>query len=150
VAEKLKEKNYLFLVIGKGRLREKLEKKAKGLPVAFIGWQAHEKIPYYLRASDCFVNTASWEGFGLSILEAFACETPVVAVDSGAVSELVQDRETGLLVEKNPEKVASAVIKVVENKKLRREMVREAKALSKKYTWNMSANKILRVYQELI
>jgi len=50
-----------------------------------------------LAASDVFLSTSRYEGFGMAILEAMAAGIPVVATDVGAVSELVEDGVTGWL-----------------------------------------------------
>lgn len=76
-----------------------------------------EDIPQILAGSDLVVD-ASYAGLGLtgSVREALAVETPVVATNLEGMPELVVEGETGLLVPpKNPEALAQAMLRVLEN-----------------------------------
>lgn len=85
-------------IVGAGPSREELETLARHLGVAhhvhFLG--IRHDIPAVMAASDVFVLSSAWEGFGLVVAEAMACERPVVATDSGGVREVVGD--AGFLV----------------------------------------------------
>jgi glycosyltransferase involved in cell wall biosynthesis len=79
--------------------------------VSFVG-----SIPYFelldrYRAADVFVFPSVWnEPFGLPVAEAMACGVPVVATRSGGIVEIVEDGETGLLVERgNAAELAGAI-----------------------------------------
>ena len=66
--------------------------------------------PYLYRACDAFVLSSAWEGVPTTVLEAMACEIPIVATRVGGVHEIVTDGETGFLVEReNHEALASAM-----------------------------------------
>lgn len=62
--------------------------------VRFLGIQ--NNIPDWLNAADVFVLSSAWEGFGLVVAEAMACEKTVVATDAGGVKEVLRD--CGILV----------------------------------------------------
>ena len=85
-------------IVGVGPLRGELEGMAKSLGVAdrvhFLG--VRHDVPALMAASDVFVLSSAWEGFGLVVAEAMACERPVVATDCGGVREVVAD--AGFLV----------------------------------------------------
>lgn len=85
-------------IVGDGPLRSSLEELADSLGVAgavrFLG--IRHDIQQLLSACDVFVLSSAWEGFGLVVAEAMACERVVVATDSGGVREVVGD--TGYLV----------------------------------------------------
>ena len=85
-------------IVGDGPLRGELEVMAKSLGVAdrvhFLG--VRHDVPALMAASDVFVLSSAWEGFGLVAAEAMACERPVVATDCGGVREVVAD--AGFLV----------------------------------------------------
>jgi len=108
-----------FLLVGDGRMREELEKKAKNLnltpSIKFLG--TRKDIPEILAAIDIFVLTSSSrEGLGISILEAMAAEKPVVATAIGGIPEVVIDGETGILVPpKNTDDIAGAIIELLKN-----------------------------------
>jgi len=74
-------------------------------------------VPEILAGSDLVVD-ASYAGLGLtgSVREALAVETPVIATDLEGMPELIADGETGLLVPpRNPEAMAQAILRVLEN-----------------------------------
>jgi glycosyltransferase involved in cell wall biosynthesis len=89
-----------FLITGDGILREKIEKLIAKFNLApqviLAGWR--RDIPRILSAMDVFVLTSLWEGLPISVLEAMASRVPVVATDTGGVSEVIAERETGFLV----------------------------------------------------
>jgi glycosyltransferase involved in cell wall biosynthesis len=90
----------VFLVVGDGPERPKLEQLARDLGVGprirFLGSRAD--VPDVLSLLDVFVLTSHNEANPVSILEAMSCERPIVATDVGSVGETVRDGRTGRLV----------------------------------------------------
>jgi glycosyltransferase involved in cell wall biosynthesis len=82
---------------GDGPAREKLEAEAQSrdLDVRFLGFLDREDLPAFYASLDAFLFPSPVETQGLVALESFACGTPVVAVDSGALSDTVADGVTG-------------------------------------------------------
>jgi glycosyltransferase involved in cell wall biosynthesis len=92
---------------------------------------------------------APWlEPFGLAPLEANACGVPVIAVAEGGVRETIVDGITGLLIEKDPASMASAISKLVSNPTLARELGMNARQNVEK-NWSMVAA-IDRLEQRLV
>lgn len=93
-------KDFKLFIAGDGPLREELILLTENLHiqnfVKFIG--IHRDIPSLMSASDVFVLSSAWEGFGLVVAEAMACERVVVATDCGGVKEVIGDNNNGLLV----------------------------------------------------
>ena len=58
---------------------------------------AHADVPAVLRRLDIFAMPSTWEGFGVSALEASAMELPVVASNIHGIPDVVLDGETGIL-----------------------------------------------------
>jgi glycosyltransferase involved in cell wall biosynthesis len=87
-------------VVGDGPERAALEAAASDLThVRFLGRVDDDAlVAHYQQAHVSVVPTSSGEGFGLSAAESLACGTPVVAVDEGALREVVTDGVDGLLV----------------------------------------------------
>jgi len=103
-------------IAGEGRLREELENlvRALGLEgrVRLLG--KRDDIPALMSAADAFVLSSLSEGFPLVIIEAMACELPVVATDSGGPREIVEDGQTGFLVPpKDPGALAQAMLRLM-------------------------------------
>lgn len=84
-----------LLIVGEGGLRGELEKCIVELGmegcVVLVGNQ--QKMSDYYNAADCFVLSSAWEGFGIVLAEAMACELPVIATDSGGCAEVIDDME---------------------------------------------------------
>jgi glycosyltransferase involved in cell wall biosynthesis len=91
----------VLLIVGDGPLRVELEALGRGLGlddrVRLLG--DRQDVAQILRALDCFVLPSVGEGISNAILEAMATALPVVATRVGGNVELVEDGETGLLVE---------------------------------------------------
>ncbi len=91
--------DFKLLIAGDGILKTELIALVKNLDIVdyveFLG--IRRDIPMLMAASDIFVLSSAWEGFGLVVAEAMACERVVVATDCGGVSEVVGS--DGFLVE---------------------------------------------------
>ena len=98
-----KEVSYPFKVIiaGDGELRESVEKKVNnlGLYEDIILLGRRNDIPELMSAADLFVLPSKYEGFGLVIAEAIACECLVVATDCGGVAEVLNNPDFLVLPE---------------------------------------------------
>ncbi len=98
----------VLVVAGDGPLRGRLEQRAKGLPVTFLGHVGDRDALGALQASaDVALAPGPAETFGLAALEAMACGTPVVASSSSALPEVIGS--AGATAADNGESFADAV-----------------------------------------
>lgn len=75
-----------MVLIGDGKLRASLQEQARGLPIAFAGFESDRpRLARALASSDLYVSAMADETFGISIIEAQACGLPVIGVASGAM-----------------------------------------------------------------
>jgi glycosyltransferase involved in cell wall biosynthesis len=83
-----------LIVIGDGPDEYKIKARA-GVNIEFIGFQPPEKLKEYMQKAKAFVFAAD-EDFGIMIIEALACGTPVIALNKGGASETIVDNKTGI------------------------------------------------------
>ncbi len=118
--------------------------------VEFLGNRSD--IPQLLQKADVLVlSTVTQEAFGRVLIEAQAVGVPVVATKVGGVMEIVEHEKTGLLVlPKDPDGIAGAVLRIMNETKLVDEMVQEARRrVEERYTLERMASKTIAVYEEL-
>ena len=91
------------------------------------------------------------ESFGLVALEAAACGIPVVASAVGGLRTLVQDGETGFLIEgRDPADYSTAIDTILGDGERASAMGKAAAMLAGRYPWSGLAGRLRSVYQELI
>jgi glycosyltransferase involved in cell wall biosynthesis len=108
------------LIVGEGPSRQALEEYAVTIGISdrvhFAGWISPDHVVAYMAAGDIVVGPSkmgedgSVEAFGLTMVEAMASGTPLVASRTGGIPDVVIDGETGILVEPgSPQSIATAV-----------------------------------------
>jgi glycosyltransferase involved in cell wall biosynthesis len=118
--------------------------------VALAGWHAQTALPELLRASDVVVLPSVNESFGQVLVEGMACELPAIAVDRGGPAEIVEDGETGWLVQ--PDDVADlerAIIDAATNAAERRRRGALAREdVLARYTWRVATRDLSAVLED--
>src|SRR6056297_2989267 len=103
VRQMLPDQPMRLMLVGDGTERGRLEELVReaGLEsfVDFTGYRPYSEVAEYHNSLDIYVNVSLAESFGVSVLEASACGRPVVASDVGGLREVVQQGQTGFLVE---------------------------------------------------
>jgi len=144
--------NIKFYVIGDGPLKEQVEVKIKQAGEAnihYLGYKAD--VSSYLAAADIFALPSSIEGFPLSILEAMAMEVAVVASDVGAVAEVINSGDDGIVVKAAAENEFADKIKQLIDHPEQLEAIK-AKArqkVEKKYSNTLLGENYTKLYKDL-
>lgn len=132
-------------IVGTGPLEHELKKQARDLGVSsrieFAGFVPPHEIPSYLYASDIFVRPSLSEGMGNSFIEAAAAGLPIVGTKVGGIPDFLKDGETGLFCEPhNPESIARAVKRLIEDEALRQKITNHGRKLAHEgYGWDLIA-----------
>ena len=142
-------KNIHLFVVGDGDLRSELEhlitEKKLSTQVHLLGRRSD--IPQLMSAADLFILSSSFEGFGLVVAEAMACQTYVVATDCGGVKEVMGD--TGILVQpKNSLDLAQALMRAINlsDVEVIHNNMRALKHVSKNFDLKNIVTKWLEIY----
>jgi len=142
------------IIIGDGSRRKELEDDVKklGLSENVIFMGLHKDIRPILSTFDIFVLPSLNEGMGRCLLEAQALGVPVVATKVGGVPDIVRNNVTGILVPpRNSQALSEAVIKLLKDKPLRKNMSKQGKKwVDKKFSVEVMVEKLSDLYQELI
>jgi L-malate glycosyltransferase len=147
-----------LLMVGRGSLENSLKKIVKdnnlGDSVIITGFVPFDQIPRYHNMLDIYVapSTEDSETFGVAILEASACEKPVIVSKVGGLPEVVLENQTGFFVEPNDPKMLAGKIEIlILNPELRKKLgIEGRKFVSEKYNWNDNLNQIISVYNDVI
>jgi glycosyltransferase involved in cell wall biosynthesis len=101
---------------------------------------------------DIAVYVSLYESFGVAVLEASACEKPVVVSNVGGLPEVVEGNKTGFIVApKNIEETAVAINKLINDPELRCRMGEQGrKFVQDKYEWNKCIDKLITAYKDLV
>jgi glycosyltransferase involved in cell wall biosynthesis len=113
--------------------------------VHFCGFVADEDLPALYCAASAFAFPSWYEGFGLPVLEAMACGTPVVAADNSSLPEVVGD--AGLMVSAaDTDALSHALGRVLGDEQLRARLVAAGIQQARRFTWSVAASQVLRAY----
>ncbi len=114
-----------------------------------------EDVPYYdmqkyYSASDMLLNPAYYDSCSLSVMEALACGTPVVSTATGVAPDIVQDGYNGVIVEGNSSELAKGIDKMYKKLGNRRFNKQSLIRSIEDYSWDVIADKMIKMYDELI
>jgi glycosyltransferase involved in cell wall biosynthesis len=143
-------------IVGDGTLREEVISAIKaqsGSSLEFLGFCPHDQCLDLLKHAMFMVMPSEWyEGFPMTIREAFASGKPVVASRMGAMAEIVNDGKTGLLFEPgNPDDLATKVRWLAEHKDIAVQMGKSARVeFEAKYTAEKNYEILMNIYKKAI
>lgn len=130
---------------------EKENRKGKH-EVRYLGPMDQADIVKWYQKASIFVLPSFGEGFGIVILEAFSCETPVVASSVGGIIEIVENHRNGLLVPpNNPLELAEAIQYLLDNRDVRTRMGKEGrKDIIREFSLKVVTEKLQGIYQNVL
>ncbi len=117
--------------------------------VLFPGYVPAEDLPWWYNAATVFAYPSLFEGFGLPVLEAMACGTPVLVANTSSLPEIVGDAGC-LLPPQDVDAWANALHDVMTLPEKRREMAEQGLARAGMFSWERTAQQTLAVYQDVL
>ncbi|WP_264321923.1 glycosyltransferase family 4 protein [Zarconia navalis] len=136
-----------------GRYTPKLEAQAEELGVGnrvkFLGYVDEEKLPILLNQAIALVMPSLWEGFGLPVLEAMACGTPVITSNLASLPEVAGD--AALLVDPYKTLEITAAMETLLKDETARSHLRQASlARARQFSWSRSGRATLEVLEQFV
>jgi len=150
VAVAVKKVDFCFVVVGKGISKKALEQLAFELGIAerviFTGFVPDEDLPDFYKLSRCFIIASIAELLSLVTLQAMASGLPIIAVNAGALSELVIDKMNGYLYDEgNISTIAQFIEDIITSDELYQKMSKK----SLEYIHQHDINKTLESFEKL-
>jgi glycosyltransferase involved in cell wall biosynthesis len=117
--------------------------------VIFLGYVPDEDLPGLYSAADLFVYLSRYEGFGLPVLEAMACGTPVLASNASSLPEVIGD--AGIMVPPDDvEQAAVEMVRLLTDRALRGTMIERGLRWASTFSQERFIRQTLQVYDEAI
>jgi len=130
-------------------LLHRLDDQARLGRVILLGYIPDEVLPILYSTADAFVFTSLYEGFGLPILEAMACGTPVICTNTSSLPEIAGD--AALLVPPTDVRtLRQAMERLWDNRPLQAELSAKGRQRAAQFTWQRTAQQTLVMYHQLL
>ena len=146
--------NYQLVLVGKpGYGYKTIEKEIINLEIAesivIPGYVPDEDLPAIYSGAKVFVLLSLYEGFGLPLVEAMACGTPIIASNRSCFPEIVGDYNR-LVDPYDIDAVANKISELVNNEKYYSEVVEAGKNRAKLFNWSNSAKNTLKAFNRYL
>jgi glycosyltransferase involved in cell wall biosynthesis len=164
-AKQLKEQGYCqikYILVGSGErelsLRQKVREYKLEQEIRFIGRVTYEQVVYYVNACDIAIAPFTKERNSiigvspLKLYEYLACGRPVIASRVDGIKEVIEEGKCGYLFEPgDAEELAKRIIQSYQERDTLQEMgVRGRRLVESKYSWKMTAKRVVKVLNEII
>lgn len=146
-------KKYQLVITGikhnRGKWYKKIEKYGLDKErVIFTGYISDEELKFLYNEATLFIFLSIYEGFGIPILEAMSSKTPIIASNRTVIPEIVGDG--GIIVDPdNIDEVKDKIIKILNSKKLQKNLIRRGLKNLERFDWLNLAQKTLEIYNEV-
>ncbi len=153
LARQHKDNNYKLILAGKnGWLANEYKQIARDFgiekEVVFTGYIIGDELVPLFKYADFFVMPSLYEGFGMTVLEAFATETPAIISGVSSLPE-VAGKSAYFINPLDVNSIVEAMLKLASNEKLKDNYRLRGKEQLKKFDWERCARETLAVYQKL-
>lgn len=124
------------------------EPRALGIEdkVVFTDFVDTEELPYLLSGAKAFILPSLWEGFGIPVVEAMACGTPVIVSNVSSLPEVAG--EAGIMVDPESEsQIEQAIRLLATDVKMRARLSKKGLEQAKKFSWEKMAKEVVNVLE---
>ena len=146
-----------LLIVGGGSMISHIKTLVANLgiesDVQVTGFVSYNKIPGYHRMLDIYVavSTEDSESFGVAILEASACETPVIVSNVGGLPEVVDNNITGFIIPHSNVEVLVEKIELLLDEDLRKKLGKAGRTRVKNFfNWDENVIQMIKNYEEIL
>ncbi len=146
--------NVKLVVVGFKRFKFEKAMKVAQRPeekdkIIFPGFVPDEDLPAFYNLAELLIFPSLYEGFGLPVLEAFACGCPVVTTKTGCTKEVTGD--AALLADPyNANDIAEKMKKILLEPSVKKELVQKGFERVKNFSWEKTAKCTLKLFKELV
>jgi len=137
------------VLLGEGMLRNKIQQEIEKLNLQefFILPGNVPDVEVWLKKATVYVHTATYEPFGLVLLEAMASGLPVVSLNGGGNADIMEDGKNGFIVnEQNPELFADKILEIWQDKELYNTISIYAQEYAKQFDIKEYVDRLLEIY----
>jgi glycosyltransferase involved in cell wall biosynthesis len=130
------------------RIERAIDDQRLGERVRRLGYVPFQHLPAIYRRARVLANVSLWEGFGLPVLEAMACQVPVVASDIPSHHEVAAEGAFYVDAER-ADSIARGIERVWEDEPLRKSLIAETQKRLALFSWDETARRTLALYERL-
>jgi glycosyltransferase involved in cell wall biosynthesis len=116
--------------------------------IIITGYIKHQDSPALLSGAEIFLFPSFYEGWGMPILEAMACGTPVITARNSSLPEAAGQAAL-FCDEHNPADIAAKITSLLESPQQRAQLIKKGELQAKKFSWETSAKELLAVIDSL-
>jgi len=145
-------KDIHLIIVGSGPLENEIKNLAiQKSNVDFMGYLSKDKVIPLIRGSFALIQPSLAEGISSTVLEAMACNVPIIASDVGGNKELVINNENGFLINPNSlEELNQKIILLSKDPELVKKFGKKSSELIKDFEWSNIGTKYLELYESLL
>ena len=149
----IRESHHLVIAGGKGWLYDDIFAAAESSPVAnrihMIGFVADDDLPLLYNLADVFAYPSHYEGFGIPVIEAMACGTPVICADNSSLPEVAGEAALQISAT-DTTALAEALHQLATDYSLRQTAIEAGFKQAQKFNWPDAAERLLAVYRNFL
>jgi glycosyltransferase involved in cell wall biosynthesis len=142
-----------FLISGSGWSQKDIKTMFSGTAfiddVVYLGRIKDVYLPQLIGAAEALMYVSKFEGFGIPIIEAFACKTPVITSNVSALPEIAGDAAL-LALPDDIDQIKNHMLDLLHNSALKQELIRKGFERKQLYSWDIMAEKLSRNFQAII